>query len=98
MIMKRILLHSMLSLLVLNSLQAQQRSSNELSELVKASFVYSPKLAEARNAELLAADKLRLVELNARPDFNADMTYAYVMPKLNGPSMDKKFSLLRLIV
>ncbi len=88
--MKRVFVPTILLLLAMSSLQAQSQAAKDLAALVKASFVYSPKLEEARNAELLAADKLRLVELNARPDFNADMTYAYVMPKIEWPINGQK--------
>ncbi len=63
----------------------QNNSSDELKNLVNASFNHFPKIAEVDNAIIIAQEKIKLTELNKQPDFTADAAYSYVKPKIELP-------------
>ena len=66
-------------------LNAQTNKTDELKNLVNASFSHFPKMAEVENTILVAQEKIKLTELNRKPDFTADASYAYVKPKIELP-------------
>ena len=66
-------------------LNAQTNKTDELKNLVNASFNHFPKMAEVDNTILVAQEKIKLTELNKQPDFTADASYAYVKPKIELP-------------
>ena len=64
---------------------AQSTTSDELKNLITASFNHFPKIAEVDNAIIIAQEKIKLTELNKQPDFTADAAYSYVKPKIELP-------------
>lgn len=70
---------------------AQTNKTDELKNLVNASFNHFPKIAEVDNSILIAQEKIKLTELNKQPDFTADAAYSYVKPKIELPINGNKF-------
>lgn len=88
--MRKLLISLACALVVHVQAQTPAEVHSELSALVKAAFSYSPSVEESRNVEQLAADKVRLTALNNRPDLTMDMSYAYVMPRIEWPINGQK--------
>ncbi len=64
---------------------AQATTNASLKKLINESFVYFSKVKEVENAEIAAKEKIRLTELNKRPDINLNTSYNYMMPKISFP-------------
>lgn len=64
---------------------AQSNTSDELKNLINASFNHYPKMAEVDNTILIAQEKLKLTELNKQPDLSADAAYSYIKPRIELP-------------
>lgn len=90
MLMQKLVAILVNSLVGVAMLHAQTPARTELSSLVNASLKYAPKMDEALQAEKIAAEKMHLVELNKQPELNLDLSYAYVMPRIEWPINGQK--------
>lgn len=71
--------------------EAQTTANKELKSIIESSFTHFPKLKEAENSIVIAAEKKKLIELNWQPDITADAGYSYVKPKIILPINNQKF-------
>lgn len=69
---------------------SQDQELAELSKLITTSFNHHPKLMADDAAIRIADERLRLTSINNRPELNADLNYAYVMPRIELPINGQK--------
>ena len=95
--MKRIVFIVTFTLVSISYLTAQVSTSKSLQQLIGASFAYFPKIQEAANIEVIAADKIILTDLNKNPFVQAQVGYSYLAPvskatlPINGTNQTVKF-------
>ncbi len=70
---------------------AQVTVNEELKGLISQSFTYFPQIKEVQNTVTSAEEKLALTELNRMPEITADVSYAYIRPKIQIPINGENF-------
>lgn len=69
---------------------AQDRELAELAQLITAAFDHHPKFMVDDAAIRIADERRLLTSINHRPEVNADLNYAYVMPRIELPINGQK--------
>ena len=88
--MKQLIILSAFIISIPVALFSQVTDNEELKQLIKKSFSFFPKIAEAENLIKSAEEKKLLTELNRKPDLSANASYNLLLPKIAFPINGKE--------